>query len=743
MTPRLQAELLRAALGPVLLSAAFFGCTPQATIAGVSEVPRHVGDAPIAVSDNELSAVVHQLLRDGQPTPRRSALLAGVVRRQLVRAAGELARGDESAGARAVTGALYLLRVGDWRDDLLDASSLPALAGAIRKFSARGDEGRALALLQMKRALLAPGSAERARVDQHLASLQRWMTETRTGGPMVQRGANMRAAVARSLFEPQESARAEAARAVDAWIEQAVEYNRAYRRTGDLPPREEAVEAFRALQSGGTTMAALFLRHGDAAGALRAIEQTSTRSVVAPELYARVRAVAGSDSAEDWRELARYFGRVAFDEEEERLRMDTDLLDAALWGIAVQAYRRDPTSLAIGHILAGQLIGLGLAPAAPRVLQDALGPSPSEASLSAVLTTLVDALSHELAAGTLQSARSIFTAADGIMRLADARTHRGRLKPSGAQLRQLMAAIELRNGNVAEARPLMLKALEEEPTVWGFTMLGMLERQAGDLERALEHANRAVQLPNAGARALDVADAKLLAFEILRDQGAQAKADEALESALEIALAVRQGQDIDTKVRAERLLARVLDGYGDRSRAASALRRALEMADSHRQMLGPTMLSAVGRSLVYRDLHAARAALQTAMKAQIGEEDLVYGALWVMLLERELGKTPDGKVERVLSEAEHTDAWVGTLARWGRGGLDDEGLQRAAATYTQRIEALFYIAMNARAKGASSAASQLREVAENPLIDLMEVQLARDLLAPHTSRQVPERFKLP
>ena len=72
--------------------------------------------------------------------------------------------------------------------------------------------------------------------------------------------------------------------------------------------------------------------------------------------------------------------------------------------------------------------------------------------------------------------------------------------------------------------------------MWGYTMLGVLERQVGNDDVALAHARRASALPAARATHLDAADAKLLVFEILRDKGAKPGAEAALEQALGMAL---------------------------------------------------------------------------------------------------------------------------------------------------------------------------------------------------------------
>ncbi len=718
------------------------GCSPNITQPEVPGDERPLLPAN-QIDDAAFAASVHRLLREGEPTAERSALLAGVVRRQMTHAAAQFAREDGVGGTRSVVGALYLLRIGETRPDIFDANSNQALTGAIERFSARGDEGRALALMLMRLSLLPAGSPDHARLTAHVAALRRWAAETRTGGPMQRLSADKRAAVGRALLEPSAESLAKATQAIHKWITRAVEYEVDYQMTRALPPRSEVPEMFRASQTGGETMAALYLRYGQAREAVEAIEGSAAGRIIPPSFFAQLKTLAKDDTAEDWRLMARELARASFGNEDRGARLSGELLEAALWGVSVEAYRRDPTSLAIGHLLAGQLIKLGMPEVAPLVLRDALGSHPSVVSLSSALSMIADALSEQYDTGGIAAARRIFTASQGLLELAASDDLRTNVRPSAAQLHQMMAGVELRSGDIDAARPLLLKALEADPTVWGYTMLGALERQVGNLEMALAHVTRAMALPDNGLP-LDAADSRLLAFEVLREMGRHEEAAAALERALAITLRVRRMVAPPTaRLRAEGMLARVLDGYGDRANASRALERALEIAGSHRQMLGPTVRRAVGRALTYRDITAARAALQRGMKAKIEGEDLVHGALYLMLLERELGEAPDGKVDRILLDAVDGDAWTNQLARWARGMLNDQQLRATAKRYSEQIEADFYIAMRARAAGQADAAESLKQVAATPLVDLVEVQIARDRLAPKLQAKVPSKYKLP
>src|SRR5262249_29370035 len=152
--------------------------------------------------------------------------------------------------------------------------------------------------------------------------------------------------------------------------------------------------------------------------------------------------------------------------------------------------------------------------------------------------------------------------------------------------------------------------------------------------------------------------------------------------------------------------------------------RALQAAGEDRPTLGATMLDAVGRAFVRRDLVAARAALKRGLEGDAPEEDLTYGGLWVLLLERELKVPTDGTAERALRAGGNHASWPSKLAAWANGKLSDADLATLAQNTSQRVEADFYTALARKAAGDPSAVDRLRAVAKSPIIDLLEVQLA-------------------
>jgi hypothetical protein len=251
---------------------------------------------------------------------------------------------------------------------------------------------------------------------------------------------------------------------------------------------------------------------------------------------------------------------------------------------------------------------------------------------------------------------------------------------------------------------------------------------------ALTYAQRALDLPAAGLRLpgsghqLDGVEANLLVHEIRRAQKDEPGAATALAEASRVVNDVLTARVTpEDRIRGERLRGRILDAQGDHAGASRSLGRAVELAATQGAQLGPTVLAAVARALVWDDLVAARAALQRGIDGDIEQEDLVYGALWLMFLEQKLREAPDGKVERVLGRAALGDDWTATLARWARGRFDDDALRRAGKSYSQQVEAQFYLSMKMSLGGRPEARAELQRLATNPLIDLVEVQIARDL----------------
>ncbi len=636
-----------------------------------------------------------------------------------------------------MSGAFLLARTGEFRLEMV-AGGDAALSSAIAVVAPRGDEGRAAAFMTMRNSLLQPGVPARRDNEEHLAALRTWMRDTRKRGGMEALGSEQRVQTIRSIVEPGPESMKAARDATMRWIDQALKMNED-RKVGALRPRrEDLLEAFRAFRSGAETLVALYLRHGDAAGALAEIERTAARKITPPSLYERLdRAASGGDAAA-WRDLLAWLwsperkdspGPPGIEADPE-LAVDPNLLRAAQLGTAVEAYRLDPTGADVSVVLANLLVVHGLPEAAPLVLADGTVTHPTSTLLSRALTMILQIILREESADDIKTARRVYAASEPLLSLASKPEWRGKVQPGVARLRLAMGTIETRAGNLAAAKALLENSASMEPSVEALVTLAAIERQAGKPEAALAQLTRALATPEAKQNPLSAGEAQLNAYELHQDMGAADKAKAALVSALNVTLEARKrANNAVTKGHAERLLARVLFRFSDAAGAARATERAFVAAGQDKRELSATVLEAAQRAFLKKDVTAARAAVNRGLAGELPDDDLVYAALWLLFTERETKARSDGTATRALASIKDNGRWPSRLAGWGLGRIKETDLHAAARTMGQKTEASFYTALGRKVAGDGAADKALAEVAKSPAIDLVEVQLARDLLA--------------
>jgi tetratricopeptide (TPR) repeat protein len=695
---------------------------------------------PAKVSDAEFGQAAYQLLLTGERTPARDALLVGVVRRQLARAAARFAGDRRDAGLAALTGALYLVRSGELVPAMLDGAA-PALRAGAAEVSRVGNEGRALALYGMLRSVL-PAGSERDDVDAHLAALSRWSAATSTGSAMQAAGWLQRSSTHRALLDPTPKALDDARDATIAWIKRALELNTSETSGAAGVEREEAVEAYRAVRAGGATLAAIYLRHGDAKGARLALDQGDLLRVVPPGLVERLERASADDAPGAWADLYRLYAESDGSNRPET-SLDADLARAAAWGSAVELFRAEPRSLRGAGPMAKELVDRGMAEVAPLVLGPALGESPSAQDLSWAMSLTLRAVLSEDELGDHAAARRTFEAGAPILALASKPRVVGKVRPTAARLHYVMAALETRAGDLSRARPHIELVVKSEPSIEAYNMLAAIDRQRGDWAGALGALDRAQVLARKLGDPISEVEALITTFEVQRDKGSASEAKRALDLALSKALVVREGARGGVEqARAERALARTLELFGATQGAKRATDRAYEAARSDRRQLTATLLDASRRALTLGDLPSARQTARLAIEAGLADEDLVYIGLWLRLLEQRQGVTSDGTAEEVFAAVSDDSGWPAKLAGWARGKLGDEQLLKAARSRPQKTEAKFYVTM-LRNKGQSEA--ELKEIATSEAIELVEVAIARDLLAQRSPLgvKIPEGTVLP
>ena len=694
-----------------------------------TKVPTPVDRLALAsepVTDARFATAVNDLLMSPPNTPERKARLGGVLSRQLARAASRFDQRRPEAGTAAVRGGLTLAQTGELTAEALGPDAAKALTGAALEYSRRGDEGRARAVYELLHQVLP--EAQRGDTRGHLDALKAWLQGTTSGGPMQAAGSLESAAVARRMLEPTAQARSEATSYATAWLAQSYEVRRVFRERRVQPEREEAIEALRALGTGPTVLAAIHLRDGDAVGALGAIDKAEARGIARQDLLGSLERVAERAEPAAWLGLLRALRAPPRDAED--APQDADLLRTVTFCVAREAYRLDPSVPEVAGVVAEGLVELGMPDAAPAALTAAVRAHPEPSILSGAISITLLAMLRAAELEDLTLARHTFQAAVPLLAIADDPKLARQASPNAARARAMMGELEVRDGHLKEAEELFTAASHHEATGAILLALARIDAHTNRAESASTRVQAALTkedtLRDPGLRG----EALLFHADLLRQQGNREGARAVYRRALQDLARVRADSEGELRARVERLLARVLDRFGDATGAERALDRAFEAGAHDKKQAAATVGQQVARALLRRDLRLAQAGLNRGAAAKLEREDLVYYALWTRLLERESKQPTDGLAEKLLAQTEGDPRWIGRVAAFGLGKLPAADLLQAAATPAQRAEAFFYGAMERRLRGDTKAAEEgLRKTLDQGGLDLMEVGLARDLLS--------------
>jgi hypothetical protein len=636
-----------------------------------------------------------------------------------------------------VSGALYLVHTREAVRGIFGAAGPDAIKAAARELSLRGDEGRAHALYDLTLSI-----APDAETQRHLAALEVWMRDAVAGGGELESaGALERVAVRRRLLEPSDAALTDAVKVTGDWIAQAIVLRDKFRKTRVQPQREEGAEAWRALETGPVVLASLYLRDANVSGALAALDHVQARELLEserPQFAAALEAAAQEPTAAHCLDLLGQLRPLAGHEpgrDEEDFVDDRDLFGAAAFALAGECYRLDPTVPQVALTVGVALEELGMAEATPAVLAEAVRTHPDARVTSEALALSLDAMASEEDAGDPDAARRTFMAARPLLAVASDKALAGKIHPSAARLRAAMGEIDLREGRIDDARGLLKQSADEEKSGSVLLSLARIDWRDGQTQPALSHLTDALSAPDVVHDPALRGEILLLMSDVARDKGDAAAARTPLTQALKELVQSRGVQGPDERARIERVLSRVLDRFGAVQPAQRALERAYAAAPGDRHQVAQTIELLIGRAFVRADLPSAREGLQRALGTDLDADDLVYFALWVRLLERQLRVPTDGAPDRVFESIADDGRWVATLARFGEGRLKGDDLILRASTPIQNYEALFYSAIDRRASGDTKGGDDLlRQVVAGTGLELSEVSLARDILDPRRTQ---------
>jgi tetratricopeptide (TPR) repeat protein len=399
----------------------------------------------------------------------------------------------------------------------------------------------------------------------------------------------------------------------------------------------------------------------------------------------------------------------------------------AAFAVAMESYRLDPTQLDSAAIVADGLQALGMAEASPTVLVDAVKAHPDARVVGAALGATLRAMAGEAEAQDAAAARRAFAAAGQLLTIADGMKG---VVPSAARVRATMGEIEVREGHLAQARQLLLDAARGETSGAVLLALARIERHQSDSKSAIGHLQQALQASDTAKDPALRGEVLLMTSDIVRESGDVPGARTPLTEALKELASARNAPQPDDRARIERVLGQVLARFGADKPAQRAFDRAFDAAPRDKVQASATLGTAIARAFVRGDLAAARDGLDRSLAAELDDSDLVYHALWVRLLERQLRAKTSGTADRVFSSIVDDGRWIGKLAAFGAGRIKADELLRSAKTEVQKTEALFYAAMDRKAAGdAKGTEDALHQVMSSPGVDLIETAMARDLLS--------------
>lgn len=659
----------------------------------------------------------------------------------MLRAADAFRKHATDRGLGAVRGGLYLARAGQ-SDGLLTQNARGALVPAVKELSQRGDEGSATALYDLWRTIATP--AERKEIDSHLDALHAWMRGTAQNLSNTEKaGALENAAVARAMLEPSDEARVEADKRIREWVDQAIEYAKTAsarpRSQQQMGPDEERYEAARAFQTSASVLAALHLRSGDVAGALGALEDAKSREISYDRrLMVALEEVDESAQPKHWIDLLQALRpRNPRDQDDDGISdvESPELLRAAAFGVAREAYRADPSTPASAASLAAVLQSYGMADASPAILVDATRAHPDVEMVSEALALSMHAVATEVEAGDTEGARRAYRAAAPILAIADGKDLAGKVQPSPARMRAMMGEVELHDGRVADGRKLFEAAAKMEKLGGVFAALARIDRAAGNAKAATAHLQDALAAPDTARDPALRGEILLAQSDLAREAGDTSTARNDLIDALKGLAEARAHADAEARARIERTLARVLDRLGATKQAHQALDRALEIAPRDKDEVAATLGISVAQALVHNDLVGAQDGLRHALAADLSDEDLVYLALWTRAVERQMKTPTDGDADKVFASIPDDGLWTGKLAAFGAGKIKANDLIASAKTLSQKTEALFYAGLDRRSAGDNAGATALfKQSMAAGGVDLVEIGLARDILAGPTTQ---------
>ncbi len=700
--------------------------------------------APVAIEQAGASSIrtldpgeVPQLglnvLMQQERNKQAQADLAALVHHQLERALILSKAGSTEGALEMVAGALLLLDQNAWVDSALNQQG-QVLFFAAHQAAQAGNAGRSEALYTMAKTRL-KDEALIVDSENHILALKDWNRDTVSQQPLIAAGAAARNALEAAMVNPNAQSYQLAQQKVLHWMTLGTQSTILDRGPQNSKERDEAIEAYRALRTGAPSLLALSLRHHDLISGLTSLQDAGLDRALPTRVESVVIAAVEGNETEAWRQIYGLYEGMR-NEEDSEYSFQRNLAQAAVFQSALALYRSAPERIENSLQLAQSLNQLGLTEVATALLSQQATPAAAPQTIARAMQLFSEGLVHLADTGQIERARLSFREAIPLLKIAQqpAFVEHG---SAAAAAYGLLGEIELHDGNSKEALPLLQSAIEHGAPPYLNLRVAQVQWQQGQRKEASASLNVASQLATATGNAFFEAEVEELRFLLEREQQPQIA-----KAALITALA-RGGVAASTRVSTPgaldgaRLYARLLQYFDAPEELTFAYQEALELTQSQNQ--NAVVLTEMARaSAIASNLELARFATKSALSLRLGDEALLYIALWQRLVEKSQEAVADGQVLEALTRTHSLQGWPQQLRHYALGHITDAEFLASAQGTIERTEAIFYIATLSNEDGAKLNKPQLLEVAQSSALSLQEVRIARELLF-RQPLQIPER----
>jgi len=701
----------RVSLVIVLLLAACGG--PAAT------VEHGQAEGPPAVTAENFYEVQRAYLRMDPEASERIAWRDALIEHLAARSEGVLAQGDYDAVVRHLALLTAQMTPEDVASERVPAALGPVASWVVEHGSPRGDEGRVMGAHML---LLAIGDdAETHRAER--TRIAAWGRDARAGiaNPIERFGGLIRVWEQHEQVAPSPEVLSMLSRL---YLEQRDALRLAFgpeaqQGAGGLSYNHLRLAPL-LIQRAPLDVAAVFLRHGDLAGAVQHVSRIEAGSddgqllVRLVELLEQARENTPR-GAEALGELAEGFSRAR------------PSISAAICRLGV---RRFPTDARFPLCLARSALEGSRAGAATAWYAEAVRLAPSE---RAVYGEALEQLGELMEAGAFDAeigqSRALANSALSILAEHRVRWPDEEAAVTTSAIRLQLGRAEMSAGNVAPAQEQLEASLAAGETREAHIQLGLLLERLGRGNEAAAHYREALdQTPERGAEGVaQRAELTERLGDAFRQAGEEQQAHRMYRQALgqwdALLTQVRGPQVAMAHVRRGVLLSRL----GEASPSNEAFLAALEAHPSWREpyavILAHLVVSPPNLELAQTVLRRARYQLH------LDPQWKVYFALWVQTIAGRASAELDSEVGVLFGELAHGETWSHRLAAFGGRSLAYPQLREHASSLGERVEADFYEGARRLASGDQSGARELFEqVVESGMVNFYEFAMAQEIL---------------